>query len=87
MEDKRGELRFPTPHASEAPNRRSRAVETSTLLQIGVDVFPVCGDDDSGWGLDEGDFCSRAPRRFRYASLDELFFVLVNLSVGPEGRA
>jgi hypothetical protein len=38
-------------------------------------------------GLDPGDLYPQMPMWFRYQSLDELFFALVNLNVGPEGQA
>lgn len=57
------------------------------LMQIGVEVFPVYGDETSGFSVDPGDLYPQMPAWFRYGSLDELFFALVNLNVGPEGRA
>ena len=57
------------------------------LMKIGLEVFPVYGDESSGFSVDPGDLYPQMPAWFRYASLDELFFALVNLNVGPEGRA
>ena len=57
------------------------------LLKIGVEVFPVYGDEKSGWSVDPGDLYPQMPAWFRYASLDELFFALVNLNCSPEGEA
>lgn len=57
------------------------------LMQVGEEVFPVYGDDRSGFSVDPGDFGPKLPPRFRYRSRDELFFALVNLNVGKEGRA
>lgn len=59
----------------------------ATLLKIGLEVFPVYGDEKSGWSVDPGDLYPRMPTWFRYRSLDELFFALVNLNVSPEGQA
>jgi len=56
------------------------------LVQIGAEVFPVYGDEKTGWSLDLGDLCSQMPK-YRYRSFDELFFALVNLKVAPEGQA
>jgi hypothetical protein len=55
-------------------------------VQIGAEVFPVYGDEKTGWSLDLGDLCSQMPK-YRYRSFDELFFALVNLKVAPEGQA
>jgi hypothetical protein len=57
------------------------------LLQVGLEVFPVYGDDQSGWSMDPIDHLGESPRAHRYDSLDELFFALVNLNCSPEGQA
>ena len=57
------------------------------LLRIGTDVLPVYGDDETGWGVYQGDLYPAAPAQYRYRSLDELFFVLVNLNITTCGRA
>jgi len=57
------------------------------LLKIGVEVFPVYGDEKSGWSVDPGDLYPQMPAWYRYQSLDELFFALVNLNCSPEGEA
>jgi len=44
-------------------------------------------DEIDGWSLDEGDFSPQTPTQFRYRSLDELFFALVNFTVSSEGHA
>ncbi len=56
------------------------------LVKIGAEVFPVYGDENSGWSLDLGDLYPLMPK-YRYRSFDELFFALVNLNVAPEGQA
>lgn len=57
------------------------------LLRVGMEVYRIYGDDQVGWTIEESDLSSRAPSWYRYRSLDELFFALVNLSVGSEGWA
>jgi len=57
-----------------------------TFLRIGREVFPVYGDDVRGWSPRAGDFRGLAAcSPYVYASVDELFFALVNLCVGPRG--
>jgi hypothetical protein len=57
------------------------------LLKVGLEVFPVYGDERSGWSMDPIDLLPEAPKWLRYDSLDELFFALLNLNVTPEGQA
>jgi hypothetical protein len=57
------------------------------LLKVGLEVFPVYGDETSGFSVDPGDLYPQMPVWFRYQSLDELFFALVNLNLSPEGQA
>lgn len=57
------------------------------LLHIGADVLPVCGDEEVGWGVYQGDLYPDRPAGYRYRSLDELFFVLVNLHLTKCGQA
>ncbi len=57
------------------------------LMKVGLEVFPVYGDESSGWSVDPVDLAPNRPDAFRYGSLDELFFALVNLNLSPEGRA
>ncbi len=68
--------------------RHSRLAPVNTkLLKVGLEVFPVYGDERSGWSMDPVDLAPETPKGLRYDSLDELFFVLVNLNVSPEGQA
>jgi hypothetical protein len=66
------------------------AVEAGTRrmwLRVGAGVYPVYGDDLRGWSPEPHDFVGLAASPFVYASLDELFFALVNLTVsGGEAR-
>ena len=57
------------------------------LIKIGADVFAVYGDDVSGWSADPKDLSPQVPLGFRYRTVDELFFALVNMNLTPEGRA
>ncbi len=57
------------------------------LLKVGLEVFPVYGDDLSGWSMDPIDLAPNTPKWHRYDSIEELFFALVNLNVSPEGQA
>ena len=57
------------------------------LLKVGLEVFPVYGDERSGWSMDPIDLTPDTPKWLRYDSLDELFFALLNLNVTPEGQA
>lgn len=68
---------------------RQRAKEpvNTQLLKVGLEVFPVYGDDRSGWSMDPIDLAPETPRWLRYESIDELFFALLNLNVAPEGSA
>jgi hypothetical protein len=68
-------------------NSRSEVSVNARLLKIGAEVFPVYGDDESGWSVDPGDLYPQAPTWRLYRSCDELFFALVNLHVGAEGQA
>lgn len=68
---------------------RQRQIEpvNTRLLKVGMEVFPVYGDERSGWSMDPIDLTPDTPKWLRYDSLDELFFALLNLNVTPEGQA
>jgi hypothetical protein len=68
---------------------RQRPIEpvNTRLLKVGMEVFPVYGDERSGWSMDPVDLTPDTPKWLRYDSLDELFFALLNLNVTPEGQA
>jgi hypothetical protein len=68
-------------------NPQSEVAVNARLLKIGLEVFPVYGDEKSGFSVDPGDLYPRMPMWFRYQSIDELFFALVNLNLSPEGQA
>ena len=69
----------------------TRDCSTSSIntrfLQIGLEIVPVYGNDDCGWSLDAEELPGRTSAGLRYESLDELFFVLVNMNVSSEGSA
>jgi hypothetical protein len=59
-----------------------------TWLRIGHEVFPIYGDELRGWSPRPDDFRGiLACSPYVYGSIDELFFALVNLCVGPRGEA
>jgi hypothetical protein len=73
----------------EAQLMRQESIErvSARLLQVGVEVFAVYGDERTGWCLDPFDLTPQTPKGVRYGSIDELFFALLNLNVAAEGRA
>ncbi len=73
------------PHVLKRPPHNS--AEMGLLVQIGAEVFPVYGNDQLGWSMDRGDLCFDAAEPFRYHSLEELLFALMNLSIAPDGSA
>ena len=66
---------------------QSEVAVKARLLKVGLEVFPVYGDETSGFSMDPGDLYPQMPVWFRYQSLDELFFALVNLNLSQEGQA
>ncbi len=66
---------------------RSDVTVKTQLLKIGMEVFPVYGDEQLGWSVEAADLYPQIPSCFRYRSIDEIFFALVNLNLCPEGRA
>jgi hypothetical protein len=65
----------------------SRVAVHAQLLKVGLEVFPVYGDETSGFSVDPGDLYPQTPYWCRYKSIDELFFALVNLNFTQEGKA
>ena len=66
---------------------QSTIASNGRLMRVGTEIFAVFGNDEWGWCVDPGDLCPEVPVWCRYRSRDELFFALVNLHVGEEGRA
>ena len=66
-----------------------QSAQGKTYLRVGGDVFPVYGDELRGWSPRAADFGNHQPTapRFVYGSLDELYFVLVNLCTARESGA
>ena len=61
-----------------------QGVAWETFHSLGA--IPVYGDDVRGWSPRAADFRGLAAcSPFLYASVDELFFALVNLCIGPRG--
>jgi len=56
-------------------------------LTIGDSVFTVYGGAGEGWSFDPEDFVRPVPRGARYASVDEIYFALANLSVSERAEA
>jgi hypothetical protein len=54
---------------------------------VGTEVYPVYGSEQQGWTLDSGDLHEEVASQFRYQTLEELFFVIVNFSITTNGRA
>lgn len=63
---------------------RSETTVKAQLLQIGLEIVPIYGDDRSGWSLEPGIHTARLPI---YRTVDELFFALVNMNLSAEGDA
>jgi hypothetical protein len=69
------------------PTSQLQKVEKGFLLNVGTEVYPVYGSDQLGWTLDSGDLHADVGAQFRYQTLEELFFVIVNFSIATNGRA
>jgi hypothetical protein len=85
-------LLFPEPDAvgkgqTKMTYNQTEVAVNARLLKVGLEVFPVYGDETSGFSVDPGDLYPQMPVWFRYQSLDVLFFALVNLNLSPEGQA
>jgi hypothetical protein len=64
-----------------------RGVERAVLMQVGAEVYSVYGSEEVGWRLGGRDLHSLVSPAFRYETLEELFFALVNFTLASEGRA
>ena len=86
-----------TSRAQAAASRKERKAQSTAgsarveaphgFLQVGSDLYPVVGDEIHGWNIDDSDFSVRARGPGQYATLDELYFALLNLGVCGEGSA
>ena len=72
--------------AAEWADTPMRHPDTSFMVRIGIDVFPVRGNAERGWKMDASETAAPAEGCW-YSSLDELVFVLINLSVATDGTA
>ena len=63
---------------------RSETAVKVHLLQVGLEIVPVYGDDKSGWSFESG---MQTSRLAIYRTVDELFFALVNMNLSNEGLA
>lgn len=66
---------------------RLQKIEKGFLLNVGTEVYPVYGSDRLGWTLDSNDLHEEVSTHFRYQSLEELFFAIVNFTISSNGRA
>jgi hypothetical protein len=55
------------------------------LVEIGETAFHIYGSVEAGWSLDQLDILQASP--FRYATLDELMFALLNCALHADGSA
>ena len=74
-----------TTATAEVTSQPTPSVVRGFLIEIGKSVFPVYGDSKIGWSIDRDDILEETP--YRYATLDELVFVLVNFSLHIDGDA
>ncbi|HUI28513.1 MAG TPA: hypothetical protein VL403_20720 [Candidatus Kryptonia bacterium] len=56
-------------------------------LTVGEMQFKVYGESGKGWSVDPADFQQPVPTGARYASIDELYFALTNLSLAERAAA
>lgn len=75
----------PTATTTQIPPQPIPTVVRGFLIEIGKSVFPVYGDAKVGWSIDRDDILEETP--YRYATLDEIVFVLVNFSLHIDGDA
>lgn len=62
---------------------RVSAMGSEFVVQVGAESISVSGSLDAGWAVgSEG-----IGGAYRYRSLDELVFALINLSVARDGQA
>jgi hypothetical protein len=58
---------------------RFDTVPDTYVVRIGHDLYPIYGHDACGWSIDRRDLLRPTATQFRYESLDEIVFALVNL--------
>ena len=62
---------------------RVSAMGSEFVVQVGAESISVSGSLDSGWAVGSEGMSDA----YRYRSLDELVFALINLSVARDGQA
>jgi len=68
---------------SQMVRSRVSAMGSEFVVQVGAESIAVSGSLDAGWAVgSEG-----SSDAYRYRSLDELVFALINLSVARDGQA
>ena len=60
------------------------AMGNAFTVRIAGATLPVSGSSQAGWGVTYGD---DPPTSYRYGTLDELAFALINLSIVDDGTA
>lgn len=70
---------------SESVTAETPVITRGFLIEIGKSVFPVYGDATIGWSIERRDIVESTP--YRYATLDELIFALLNCSLHVGGDA
>jgi hypothetical protein len=71
----------------DAANDRFAVGASAWLLQVGGEVYPVYGNVDLGWTVERDDHAQPSTDAYRYRSIEEIFFALVNFSCCPVGEA
>jgi hypothetical protein len=66
--------------------RSDQATANTWLLQVGTEVYPVYGNAEAGWSIERVDISESDCVGYRYRSLEELFFALVNFSICEVGE-
>ena len=62
------------------------------VVHVGTESLPVAGSVESGWAIAAGEMLalsvsSGGAASYRYRTLDELLFALINLSLAPDAEA
>jgi len=62
----------------------SPTLEDRFVASVGTEGLPIVGSEENGWTIWISGFYGGS---YRYSSLDELMFALINLSVANDGNA
>ena len=74
-----------TLHTDSPSSAKLRLATRGFLLGIGDLTFPVYGDATLGWSIIRNDILHGTP--YRYATLDELVFAMLNCSLASPSVA